>query len=177
MSRLSLFRALLSVVYLLLLAASPAVAGQPSPPQFGQKWKVLIGEWKGENEAGAPAGACGFHFDLSDHIIVRTNHAELSGSGGPAHNDLMIISPDAAEDKARASYFDNEGHLIEYTATWSADGNSLTFLSKPGPGPQFRLTYKKLNPDSFSVNFEMAPPGQAAAFRKYTSGRIVRLAK
>src|SRR3954454_4080302 len=118
---------------------SRAAPGQASPPQFGAKWKTLIGEWKGENQSGAPSGACGFHFDLSDHVIVRTNHAELSGSAGPAHDDLMVISPETDENKTRAFYFDNEGHTIEYAATWSADGNSLTFLSKPGPGPQFRL--------------------------------------
>ena len=85
----------------------------------------------------------------------------------------MIISPDAGGDKARASYFDNEGHVIDYSASWSADGNTLTFLSKPGPGPQFRLIYKKADGESFTVNFEMAPPGQST-FRPYASGKITR---
>ena len=36
-------------------------------------------------------------------------------------------------DKAKAIYFDNEGHTIDYSAEWAADGNTLTFISRPGP--------------------------------------------
>ena len=152
---------------LLTAGTGPAVA------KFGPKWKELIGEWKGQNQSGAPSGSCGFQFDLSEHVIVRKNHAELSASA-PAHEDLMIIAPEAGPDKARAIYFDNEGHTIDYMAEWSADGNTLTFMSKPGPGPQFRLIYKKTGSDSFTVSFEMAPPGQPGAFKPYTSGKIMR---
>jgi hypothetical protein len=144
--------------------------------KFGAKWNALLGEWKGENTSGGSSGACGFHLDLRDHIIVRTNHAVLAPGGSvPAgtHDDLMIIYPGATEDKARAVYFDNEGHVIEYNADWSADGNTLTLLSKPAAGPQFRLVYKRVDPKIFSVSFEMAPPGQGA-FKVYTSGKIKR---
>ena len=144
--------------------------------KFGAKWHALLGEWTGENASGSSAGACGFHLDLADHIIVRTNHAVLAPSGSVpagAHDDLMIIYPSVTEDKARAVYFDNEGHVIEYDAEWSADGNTLAFLSKPAAGPRFRLTYQKADAKTFSVTFEMAPPGQAA-FKVYTSGKIKR---
>jgi len=146
-----------------------------SSAKFGMKWNALIGEWKGEGASGG-GGACGFHRDLSDQIIMRTNHATLQTSGGrPAnpHDDLMVIYPGTSEDKAKAMYFDNEGHVIEYDAEWSADGTALTFLSKPGMGPQFRLTYKRADPKAFMVTFEMAPPGQAS-FKPYTSGKIKR---
>jgi len=139
--------------------------------KFGAKWQALLGEWKGENTSGGSAGACGFRLDLADHVIIRTNHAVLAAAG--AHDDLMIISPGATEDKARAVYFDNEGHVIEYDAGWSADGSTLTFLSKPAAGPRFRLTYQKAELKTFSVTFQMAPPGQAA-FKAYTSGKIKR---
>jgi hypothetical protein len=86
----------------------------------------------------------------------------------------MVIYPRANESQAQATYWDNEGHVIEYATSWSADGSTLTFLSKPGAGPQFRLTYKRLDSDSFSVSFDMAPPGQPGAFKSYTSGRIRR---
>ncbi len=86
----------------------------------------------------------------------------------------MVIYPGSTETQAQATYWDNEGHVIEYSATWSADGNTLTFLSKPGPGPQFRLTYTKVDSDTLKVSFDMAPPGQAGAFRTYTSGRMRR---
>ena len=85
----------------------------------------------------------------------------------------MVIYPGATGDKAKAVYFDNEGHVIDYDAEWSADASTLTFISKPGMGPQFRLIYKKTDPNTFAVTFEMAPPGQTA-FRPYTSGAIKR---
>jgi len=164
---------ILSVVVLALTVLS-AMQTSASPAKFGSKWQALIGEWKGENASGASAGACGFHLDLADHIIVRTNHADLAATGGDAtkaHDDLMIIYPGALEDKSQAVYFDNEGHVIEYDAEWSADGNTLTFLSKPAAGPQFRLTYKREDAKTFSVIFAMAAPGQGS-FKVYTSGKI-----
>ncbi len=147
---------------------SSAADNSSSTSKFGPKWQALIGEWKGQDNSGT----CGFHFDLGEHVIVRTNLATLAGTTAP-HSDLMIISADGGGDKGRAAYWDNEGHVIEYTASWSTDGNTLTFLSKPGPGPQFRLIYKKSDGESFTVNFEMASPGQST-FRSYASGKITR---
>jgi hypothetical protein len=152
------------------LASQSAMQASASPTKFGSKWQALIGEWKGENASGGAAAACGFHLDLADHIIVRTNHAVLAPAGD-AHDDLMIIYPAALEDRGKAVYFDNEGHVIEYDAEWSADGNTLTFLSKPAAGPRFRLTYKREDAKTFSVVFAMAAPGQAS-FKVYTSGKI-----
>jgi hypothetical protein len=164
---------ILSVVVPALTVQS-AMQASAAPAKFGSKWQALIGEWKGENASGGSAGACGFHLDLADHIIVRTNHAVLAPTGGDAakaHDDLMIIYPGSLEDKGKAVYFDNEGHVIEYDAEWSADGNTLTFLSKPAAGPQFRLTYKREDAKTFSVIFAMAAPGQGS-FKVYTSGKI-----
>ena|SRR5258707_5200291 len=179
MRGISTFAPLLVAASLVFFCSAASVAAQSSDssPKFGPKWKTLIGEWKGEDQSGTSSGACGFHLDLSDHVIVRTNRAVLRGDGGKVHDDLLVISPEMNENQARASYFDNEGHLIEYVATWSVDGSTLTFLSKAGTGPKFRLTYKKLNNDTLSVAFEMAPPGPASAFRLYTSGKIVRSVK
>jgi hypothetical protein len=167
--------ALVTVVWALLTGDVKA-ADSPSAGKFGPHWKALLGEWKGETESGAGSGMCSFQFALSEHVIVRTNHAELPASGGGAvvHDDLMVVYPGATPEKARAIYFDNEGHTIEYAAEWSANGETLTFLSKSGPGPQFRLIYKKAGADGWTVNFEMAPPGQAGGFKTYTSGKLRR---
>ncbi len=166
----------LSLLGIICLGASAQAAG-PAAAKFGPQWRLLVGEWTSEGAAGVGADVCAFRFSLGDHILVRTNHAELPAAGnrpGGTHDDLMVIYPGATDAQGQATYWDNEGHVIEYTATWSSDGNTLTFLSKPGPGPQFRLTYRKLDPDSLSVSFDMAPPGQAGAFKTYTSGRIRR---
>ena len=155
-----------------LITVTPGMAAEGSAAsKFGPKWSSLLGEWKGENQANGPSGVCGFHFDLAEYVMVRTNGAQLT-AGGPVHDDLMVIAPEPNPDRAKTMYYDNEGHVIEYTAEWSADGNTLVFSTKPSPGPQFRLTYKNLPPASFTVMFEMAPPG-TANFRAYTSGKSV----
>ncbi len=64
--------------------------------------------------------------------------------------------------------------MIEYSAAWSSDGDTLTFLSKPGTGPRFRLAYKRLDADTLDVSFDMAVPGQSDTFKSYTSGRVRR---
>ncbi len=168
--------ALLTLVCMVCLAA---VAQTPtnSTSTFGPQWRLLVGEWTSEASPATGPGTCAFQFSLGGHILIRTNHAEALPSGGRSggtHEDLMVIYPGANEAPARATYWDNEGHVVEYSATWSADGNALTFLSKPGAGPQFRLTYRQLDADRLSVSFDLAPPGQPGAFKTYTSGRIRR---
>ena len=168
---------LLSALVALACLTVSAQTTNPSGGKFGPQWRLLVGEWTSEASAGVGAGSCAFRFDLGGHILMRTNHAELPAAGnrpGGAHDDLMVIYPGANEASGHATYWDNEGHVIEYSASWSADGATLTFLSKPGAGPQFRLTYKKLDSDSLSVAFDMAAPGQTGAFKTYTSGRIRR---
>jgi hypothetical protein len=171
----------LTLFLCLVDAQNPSrAASGSSVSKFGPKWKSLEGEWTAESSPGAGNGNCTFHFALNQHVLVRTNHAELTGAGSaPAgvHDDLMVICPGESEDQAHATYWDNEGHVIEYSANWSGDGNALTFLSKSGPGPQFRLTYKKVDSDTLAVSFDMAPPGNPGAFKQYTSGRIRRAAK
>jgi hypothetical protein len=166
----------LFTVFIFTLCVVVSALAQSTTPsaaaKFGPQWQLLAGEWTGEASAGG-GGYCAFRFELGGHILVRTNHAEITGRSG-AHDDLMVISPGPGDGQAQASYWDNEGHRIEYSGSWSADGGTLTFLSKPAPGPQFRLTYKKVDAETLTVSFDMAPPGQAGAFKPYTSGRIRR---
>jgi len=150
----------------------------PAAAKLDSKWNALVGEWAGEGSGnpGSGAGTSSFQFDLEKQVLVRRSHSEYPAAGGrPAtvHDDLMVIYPGTG-DESRAMYFDNEGHVIEYKATWSSGGDTLTFLSKPTAGtPQFRLIYKKVDPQTMTVAFEMAPPGQTA-FKPYVSGRLKR---
>jgi hypothetical protein len=168
-------RYLASTFFSLVCLTTFAQTSTGSGPKFGPQWQALAGSWSGESSAGVGSGSCAFQFQFGGHILVRTNHAEVVAAGnrpGGIHDDLMVIYPGANENQAKAIYWDNEGHVIEYAATWAADGNTLSFLSKSGPGPQFRLTYKKVDADTFDVSFDMAAPG--GAFKPYTSGRIRR---
>jgi hypothetical protein len=170
-------RLLAALICTICLAAVARGTAASSEGKLGTQWGILAGEWTSDATAGSGSGHCAFRFELGGHILVRTNHAELPAAGSrPAgvHDDFMVVYPGKGEAQAQANYWDNEGHVIEYSANWSADGTTLEFLSKPGAGPQFRLIYKKLDADTLNVSFEMAPPGQAGAFKPYTSGRIRR---
>jgi hypothetical protein len=162
---------ILSALLALLLAAPAA--------SFGSQWGVLVGEWKGEG-SGSPgdgSGAATFRFELEGHVLVRRNVADYPASGSkPAvhHEDLMVVYPGASASEARAVYFDNESHVIEYAASWSADGKTLTFLSgATASGPRFRLVYRVLGPGRIAVDFDIAPPG-TVEFKTYVSGVTVR---
>jgi hypothetical protein len=109
-------------------------------------------------------------------VLVRRNHADLPAAGGrPAakHDDLMVIYPGAG--KREAIYFDNEGHVLRYTAAVSADGKVLTFVTAPvASAPRFRLTYARLPGDALDIRFEIAPPQNPAGFSTYLTGRARR---
>ncbi len=171
-----------------LLLALAALAGAGAAPQgappaalspFGPPWTVLLGEWNGDGEGqpGAGSGAASFALDLERHVLIRRSSSDYPTTAGhPAvhHEDLLVIYPEGAGPAARAIYFDNEGHVIEYTAAWSMDGHVLAFTSTARPdAPTFRLIYRVLAPDRLAVDFNIAPPG-SEAFKPYVSGVMRR---
>ena len=78
----------------------------------------------------------------------------------------MIVYPEGAAP--RAIYFDNEGHVIHYTAEFAEGGDRIVFTSETEvSSPRFRLTYSKLGPGKVAIRFEIAPPGKPDAFSPY----------
>ena len=158
-------------VLILVMTALSLSAQQAAKAANWDPWKFLLGEWIGEgggNVPGQGAGGSKFYLDLQDRVLVRTNFSEFPATKDrPAfsHNDLMIIFQESGT--ARAVYFDNEGHVIYYTAEFSADYNTLTFTSDIKPSePRFRLIYLKEG-DKLKLKFEIAPPGKPEAFSPY----------
>jgi hypothetical protein len=154
-----------------------ASAQESKPPDRWEAYKFLLGEWVGEG-AGQPGqgeGGSTFTLDLNDNILVRKNYNKIPATKDrPAvdHEDLMIIFQ-PPQKPACAVYWDNEGHMINYTAEFSADGKTLTFVSDIIPeAPRFKLSYVKLAPDSLKISFEFAPPGKPDAFSPYTTGVV-----
>jgi hypothetical protein len=145
-------------------------------------WKFLVGDWVGEGsgQPGQGSGSFSFHFELQGKILVRKNRSDYPATKDrPAvsHEDLMVIYPEAGETPNRAIYFDNEGHVIHYAATFADDGNSVTFLSDAAPSaPRFRLTYVKGKEGKVTIRFEIAPPGKPEAFSTYLEGAAHRAA-
>ncbi|MBI3665948.1 MAG: hypothetical protein HY236_06945 [Acidobacteria bacterium] len=163
--------AVLSVALLLPRAVVPAQ--QSKPAGHWDSWQFLVGEWVGEGggQPGQGTGSFSFRFELQGKVLVRRNRSDYpAAKDRPAysHEDLMIVYPDPGGNSMRAVYFDNEGQVIHYTAQFSPDQKTLTFLSDVAPGaPRFRLTYTKSGGATLGLKFDIAPPGKPDSFSTY----------
>ena len=166
---------------LLVVAGSIIVGGRSSakaePAAISwEQWRPLVGQWQaaGKGSPGEGAGGFSFAFDLQNKVLLRKSHTDYpAAEGRPAfsHDDLMVIYADERMHKFRADYFDNEGHVIHYTAAFAQDGQTLTFVSDPVPlQPAFRLTYVKSSGDTLGIKFEIAPPDAPDKFKTYVEG-------
>ncbi len=153
-------------------------------PQSGKDpwaaWRFVLGDWVGEGsgEPGAATSEFSFHPALDGKILIRRNRTDIHASKDhPAsrHEDMLVVYPEGSD--MRAIYFDNEGHVIHYTASFSADGNKLTFLSATLPSaPRMRLTYEKSKNGALNISFDIAPPGKPEAFSTHIGGTAHRKA-
>jgi len=140
-------------------------------------WSWLIGEWKGEGsgQPGQGGGIFSFQPDLDGKILIRKSHSEYPASGNrPAtiHNDLMIVSLDYTGNATKAIYFDNEGHIINYTISYAP--NTIVLLSDKIPNvPIFRLTYSLLDSQMVNIKFEMSQDGEK--FMTYIEGKSTKV--
>lgn len=141
--------------------------------------QFLTGTWTGSGtgEPGQGVGEFSFNFDLQGKVLIRKSFAEYPAANEkPAyrHDDIMIIYKDS-DSKTKAIYFDNEGHIINYTVSFSDDGSSLVFLSDyTVSSPRFRLTYTKINNGSLGIVFDIAPPGKPNSFAPYIDAAAKR---
>jgi len=137
---------------------------------------LLVGEVEAEGggqPCQASAGGFSFDFDLQGKVLVRRNYSEYPATGSnPAfrHDDLMVIYQEPTKG-TRAEYFDNEGHVIHYSVSFSEDKKMITFVSDAiSAAPRFRFIYRQLKDDSLSIEFDIAPPGKPDSFSKYVEG-------
>ena len=107
-------------------------------------------------------------------MILRKSHTDYPAAEGRpafAHDDLLIIYADESSRRFRGDYFDNEGHVIRYTAEFSPDGKTLTLVSDPAPSqPAFRLIYTMPDATALHIKFEIAPPNAPENFKVYVEG-------
>ena len=167
------------VLAFLLATIAPAVARQPKDTNWDD-WRFLLGKWtaEGGGQPGqASTGGFSFDSDLQGKILVRRNYSEYPATGNkPAsrHDDLMMVYQEPQKG-TRAVYFDNEGHVIQYSVSFSEDRKTITFVSDVTPSsPRFRLIYRQLKKDSLSIEFDIAPPGKPDSFSKYVEGTARR---
>jgi len=143
------------------------------------KWQWLLGSWQGNGsgEPGKGGGTFSFALDLNEKVLIRKSHAEYTASENkPAitHDDLMIIYPDYSGNPAKAIYFDNEGHIINYSIMY--DDKSIVFTSGRIPDvPVFRLTYSLLENETINTKFEISQDGDK--FTTYIEGISKKIRK
>lgn len=163
---------------ILIISFGRLTAQQPAKQADWSTWKFILGEWVGEGNGtpGQGTGAFTFSYDLEKRVLVRKNHSDFPETNGrPAfmHDDLMIVYQD--NDKTKAVYWDNEGHIINYVAEFSKDGNTLYFTSEIIPqAPRYRLVYEKQGDNKMKNVFEIAAPGKPDQFSKYIEAVVVK---
>jgi hypothetical protein len=170
---------LLTLVAVGVLLA-PAWAQIPKPADPWARLNFLIGEWRGVG-TGAPGeaeGGTSFAFGLDKKILARNNWAKYppkpGEKSGLSHEDLMIIYPAGDGSAFRAMYFDNEGHVIPYSLSFSQKTDSVVFETDSAqPGPRFRLTYELKADGTLANIFWIAPPG--GEFKVYVQGVLKKV--
>jgi hypothetical protein len=130
-------------------------------------WEPLVGEWIGEGEGKPGAGTGGFTFELEvqGRVLVRRNRAEYpAAQGRPAfrHDDLMVLWN--APDGTRASYWDSEGHVIDYRCNaapraWTCETRDVS--------PGFRLEYTLVDPGRLKIQFAISQTGKPQDLKTY----------
>jgi len=180
-SRISVSRNMMTYLFgLSVLIPAMTFSAQPAKKAVSwDDWQFLLGEWIGERggQPGQGIGTFAFSLELQNTILVRKNHAEYPATKDrPAfsHDDLMVVHQEAGKP-TQAIYFDNEGHVINYTVGFSEDKNGVTFLSELMPSaPRFKLTYTKGEKDTVLIKFEIASPGKPEEFSPYLEAKAKR---
>jgi hypothetical protein len=114
---------------------------------------------------------------LDGHLLVRRSFTVFPPSAsrpGFRHEDLIIVEQDAA-GATRATYWDNEGHRIEYDVTVSKEAGTITFQSRaPLAAERARFVYWDRGPGQVEFTFDLAPAGDAA-FTTHVRGTARRV--
>lgn len=165
------------ILFLFVVFFAFSIPGNAQQKDAWANWSWLMGGWEGEGggQPGQGSGSFSFKTDLDGKILVRKSHSEYPASGNrPAtiHDDLMVVSIDQTGNPAKAIYFDNEGHTINYSITYAPD--SVVLQSEKTPdAPVFRLTYSKIDEQTVNTKFELSHDGEN--FMTYIEGKSKRL--
>lgn len=164
----------------MLLALLCPVSGQQVLKNDFHDLEFLFGSWTAAGGGAPGQGVGGFSFspDLQGSILIRKSFAEYPATPSkPAyrHDDLMVIFRDSDGKQIRAAFFDNEGHIINYSVRTFENGSGVEFLSDAAASsPRFRLTYHKTGTETLTLKFEIAPPATPNVFQTYISATAHR---
>ncbi len=143
-------------------------------------WAFVLGTWEAEGggEPGrATAGGFTFAPDLDGRILVRRSFTEFPARGprpGFRHEDLIVVEHDT-QGATRATYWDNEGHRIDYDVSLAEDPRSITFQARaPLTAERARFVYWDRGPGRLEFTFDLAPPG-SPSFTTHVRGTARRV--
>lgn len=145
--------------------------------QTNNNWDWLIGSWEGigSGKPGEGKGFFSFEYQLDQNVIVRKSHSEYPSKdlkNKTIHKDLMIVYLDENKKLSKAIYFDNEGHIINYSISYSE--KTITFLSETiAKMPTFKLTYQLLENKEINTVFEISMDGKN--FNTYIEGKSKKI--
>ena len=166
--------ATLTLLFVIFTFTTASAQTEPKADPWSS-WRFLLGEWVSSPDGSGSTGGVTFSADLQDKILMCRNHAEYPATEKtPAINyqNLGVIYHEG-DKPVQASFFDNEGHVIRYVASFSKAEDTLMLTSEVVPNaPRFRLSYIKLGGDSLKVDFGIAAPGQPDSFMPYRTGVI-----
>lgn len=164
------------------MALLGSAAGQQTPNADFRDLNFLLGDWVAEGGGGPGQGTGGFSFapDLQGTILIRKNYAEYPGTKDKAayrHDDLMVVYKDPNSKQLRATFLDNEGHVINYGVHSGPAGDTIEFLSDAATSsPRYRLTYQTTGADTLKLRFEIAPAATPDLFKTYIEASARRKA-
>ncbi len=162
--------------FTILVLLCVVLVSKGQEPKMTVNWNWLIGEWEGEGagQPGQGSGSFTFSYGLDGKVIeriARTDFPATSDKPAFTHSDLLYVYTDFSGNLAKAIYFDNEGHSINYSVSYQ--DKSIIFLSeKIGNMPVFRLSYIPIDEQTVNVKFEMSRDGQT--FMTYIEGKSKR---
>ena len=150
----------------LILAISTNAQTALSENRF-QPLAFLEGTWEAKTNGTSGVdsnGAYTFTLELRGHVMARHIVSKDSCKGPERydcdHGDLLYIYPDNTRQALRAVYFDNEGHVINYSVSTPTPMTAVFLSDGSQPGPQFRLLYERRG-NVMSGKFQMRMPDQS----------------
>jgi hypothetical protein len=130
----------------------------PTSERFAPAWDALVGRWIDRGEGGAIRGIVTFSYVLQGHMLLR--RGALVPQDQSLHEDLMLVTPASDGRGAECMYYDSEGYVVTYGATWTDDGRGLDLVSEPEAGaPSYRQAWRFDDPDTLRVAFDFAKAG------------------
>jgi hypothetical protein len=140
----------------------------------------LVGDWVAgqsvvSDTGGTAKGRSTITREAGGTVLLRRDHTDLfDAAGKPAggFDQVMMIYPEGAT--LHADYVDGT-HVIHYVSADIVAGSQVTFTSAAAANtPTYRLHYQRIDRDTLTVVFAMAPPA-SADFHPIASGSITRV--